>query len=58
MGLASRAFLPLEALAGVGFLIFAIRFYLRRDVDRARRLFIASIIYLPLLLGLLVLTKS
>ena len=58
LGLASRNFMPLEALAGVGFLIVAVRFYLKRDVARARRLFIASIIYLPLLLALLVLTKS
>jgi protoheme IX farnesyltransferase len=58
LGLASRSFLILEVAVALGFLAFAIRFHLKRDVDRARRLFIASIIYLPVLLVLLVLTKS
>ena len=57
-GLAARSSLPLAILAGAGFLAFAIRFHLKRDADRARRLFVASIIYLPVLLALLVLTKS
>ncbi len=58
LGLSSRLFLPAELLLGLAFLALAIRFHLRRDVIGARQLFLASIIYLPLLLGLLVLTKS
>jgi protoheme IX farnesyltransferase len=58
LGLSSRTFLPLELLAGMVFLAVAVRFYRRRQVVDARRLFFASIIYLPILLGLLVATKS
>ncbi|MEI6339091.1 MAG: UbiA family prenyltransferase, partial [Verrucomicrobiota bacterium] len=42
---------------GVGFCATALRFLLRRNRDAARVLFFASIIYLPLVLGLLVLTR-
>lgn len=58
LGLASRAFLPFELLAGAVFLALAVRFSRKREVADARRLFFASIIYLPLLLALLVATKS
>ena len=58
LGLASRTFLFLEIIAALAFLAFAVRFHQQRDVDRARALFIASIIYLPVVLALLVLTKS
>ena len=58
LGLSSRAFLPFEILAGLAFLAFAFRFHQSREVIRARHLFFASIIYLPVLLLLLVLTKS
>jgi protoheme IX farnesyltransferase len=58
MGLASRTFLLVEVAVAVAFLAFAFRFHQKRDVARARRLFFASIIYLPVLLALLVLTKS
>lgn len=43
-------------LLGLAFSSFAAIFLLRRDRDSARNLFFASIIYLPLLLGLLVAT--
>jgi heme O synthase-like polyprenyltransferase len=43
---------------GLAFLALALRFHARRNVSRARQLFVGSIIYLPLLLGLLVATKS
>lgn len=43
-------------LLGLGFSAFAAIFLSRRDRDSARNLFFASIIYLPLLLGLLVAT--
>jgi len=42
---------------GIAFSSFALRFFLRRDRGSARKLFFASIIYLPLLLLLLVLTR-
>lgn len=41
----------------LAFLFFAIQFSRQLTVERARQLFFASIIYLPLLLGLLVLDK-
>jgi protoheme IX farnesyltransferase len=58
LGLSSRAFLPLEILAGLIFLALAFWFYRKRRVVDARRLFFASIIYLPILLALLVATKA
>jgi protoheme IX farnesyltransferase len=57
LGISSRSFLPLEILAGVVFLALAFSFYRTRRVVDARRLFFASIIYLPILLALLVATK-
>jgi len=56
-GLTSRSWLPLGLLAGAGFLALAIQFASKREIPQARRLFFGSIIYLPLLLALLVLTK-
>lgn len=44
-------------LLSVGFFIFAFRFSRVVSTERARQLFIASIVYLPVLLGLLVLDK-
>jgi protoheme IX farnesyltransferase len=44
-------------LLGLTFLAFAIRFARRLTVTRARQLFYASILYLPLLLGIMVLDK-
>jgi protoheme IX farnesyltransferase len=41
---------------GAAFSVFAFRFLLQRDRTTARNLFFASILYLPLLLGLLVAT--
>ncbi|MBA2271111.1 MAG: protoheme IX farnesyltransferase [Chthoniobacterales bacterium] len=57
-GLSSRTFVPLELLLSAGFLALALRFYAKRGVSEARWLFIGSILYLPLLLATLVLTKS
>lgn len=57
LGLSSRAFLPVEIMAGLVFLALAFWFYRKRRVVDARRLFFASIIYLPILLALLVATK-
>ncbi len=39
-------------------LLLALQFLFQRDRGSARRLFFASIIFLPLLLGLMVCTKS
>jgi protoheme IX farnesyltransferase len=48
----------LGALAlGLAFTAFALRFFTLRSRNAARNLFFASIIYLPLLLGILVATK-
>jgi len=57
MGVTSRANLPFVLCAGVGFLALAARFAWRRDIPEARRLFLGSIFYLPVLLALLCLTK-
>jgi protoheme IX farnesyltransferase len=42
---------------GLGFTAFALRFMMQRSRAAARNLFFSSIIYLPLLLGLLVATQ-
>jgi protoheme IX farnesyltransferase len=44
-------------LLGVAFLWFAFQFFRHRTLQRARLLFFASIIYLPSLLGLMVIDK-
>lgn len=53
-GLAGRWYLAAAILMGAGFLYCGIRFVLERSPGNARRLFFASILYLPLLLGVLV----
>jgi len=55
---ATWIYLPIELVLGGWFIIVAMRFLRLRTVSAARALFITSIIYLPLLLGALVLTKS
>ena len=57
LGITSINYIPCEVLLSAFFCGLAIRFARRRDVVEARRLFIGSIIYLPLLLLLLVCTK-
>ena len=56
-GLATLAYLPIALSLGALFLWLALRFQSRHSLPAARQLFFASIIYLPLLLGALVLTK-
>jgi protoheme IX farnesyltransferase len=51
-------YLPIELAMSAAFVAVAMRFLRTRAPADARRLFLASIIYLPLLLGALVLTKS
>jgi len=55
---ASVTYLIGAILLGLGFCATALRFVLRRDRASARRLFFGSILYLPLLLGLLIATKQ
>jgi protoheme IX farnesyltransferase len=56
-GTAAPGYLPLALSLGGIFLALAFRFQMRRSLSTARQLFLASIIYLPLLLGALVLAK-
>jgi len=57
VGIASSLYLPIALSLGGLFLALAIRFQLSRNHNAARQLFLASIIYLPLLLGALVLAR-
>jgi protoheme IX farnesyltransferase len=57
LGLAGRYYCAGAILLGAIFLAAAIRFSRRLTMSAARQLFFASIIYLPLLLGLMVLDK-
>ena len=56
--IANFVYLGVELLLGGMFTAVAMRFLRMRNASAARLLFIASIVYLPLLLGALVLTKS
>ena len=58
LGINNVVFLAGAVLLGLAFLYCAIRFQFERNASTARRLFFASIIYLPILLGLLVFTRS
>ncbi len=57
-GIVSLLYLPIALSLGGLFLGLAFRFQTRRNLPTARQLFFGSIIYLPLLLGALVLTKK
>ncbi len=57
-GLVGHWYLVGSVLLGAAFLAFAIQFARTLSPVAARRLFFASIVYLPLLLGLLVLDKQ
>lgn len=58
LGIASFGYLATELLLSGFFIAVAMRFLRLRTPSAARSLFFASIIYLPLLLGALVLTKT
>jgi heme o synthase len=58
LGIANFVYLGAELLLGGLFTAVAMRFLRMRTASAARSLFIASIVYLPLLLGALVLAKS
>lgn len=55
--LAGAVYLAGAVILGIGFLYCAIQFSRQMTLSRARQLFLASIIYLPLLLGLMVFDK-
>lgn len=55
--LVSALYLPIELLLNGLFIFMAMRFLKSQQVIDARRLFLTSIVYLPLLLAALVLTK-
>jgi protoheme IX farnesyltransferase len=58
LGIATVFYLLAELVLGAVFIAAAMRFLKTRARSDARRLFITSIIYLPLLLGALVLSKA
>jgi heme o synthase len=58
VGIVTFAYLPIELLLGGLFIAVAMRFLRVRTREAARLSFMASIVYLPLLLVALVLTKS
>ncbi len=58
LGIATFVYLGIELVLGGLFIALAMRFLRLRTAASARLLFIGSIVYLPLLLGALVLTKS
>jgi len=53
VGLSGRVYLAGAAILGIGFLALGIRFALHRNRINAKRLFLGSITYLPLLWGLM-----
>jgi protoheme IX farnesyltransferase len=57
LGLTNAIYVPIAFALGGLFIAVAMQFHRRRTARSARALFIASIVYLPLLLGALVLTK-
>ena len=58
VGIVTSAYLAIELVLGGLFIAVAMRFLRVRTREAARLLFITSIVYLPLLLAALVLTKS
>jgi protoheme IX farnesyltransferase len=58
LGIATWLYVPIEIALSGWFIAMAMRFLRLRTPAAARALFITSILYLPLLLGTLVLTKS
>jgi protoheme IX farnesyltransferase len=57
LGLVSALYLLIELVLNGAFIFVAMRFLRTQQAVDARRLFFTSIVYLPLLLGALVLTK-
>ena len=57
-GIAGLGYLWCALVLGIGFLVCAVRFAMRLQGRDARLLFFASILYLPLILGILVVDKT
>ena len=57
LGITGVVYFAAALLLGAAFLFFAIQFSRHLTAERARHLFVASIVYLPVLLGILVLDK-
>jgi protoheme IX farnesyltransferase len=57
LGMSGRIYLVAALVLGAGFLLCAIQFSRQMNLPRAKQLFFASIIYLPLLLGAMVWDK-
>jgi heme o synthase len=57
LGLTNAIYVPIAFVLGGAFIAVAMQFHAKRAAREARALFIASIIYLPLLLLALVTTK-
>jgi protoheme IX farnesyltransferase len=57
VGISSQIYIPIELALSAFYVASAMRFLNRRTAPAARSLFLVSIIYLPLLLGAMVLTK-
>ncbi|MEK6284571.1 MAG: heme o synthase [Acidobacteriota bacterium] len=57
MGLAGSVYLAGAAILGLGFLYFSARAALVRTTWQARQLLLASVLYLPILFGLMVLNR-
>jgi heme O synthase-like polyprenyltransferase len=53
----SALYLVCAVLLNAGLLYFAVQFLLKRNRTSARQLFFASIVFLPVLLGIMVFTK-
>ena len=58
VGLGGPLYLAAAALFGSGFIAAAVRFALHRSASRARAVFLGSLVYLPLLWGLLVVERA
>jgi len=58
LGVVTLVYLAIELVLGACFIAVAMRFLKKPTAAAARLLFVASIFYLPLLLGALVLTKA
>lgn len=58
LGIANQIYLIAGALLGIWFFVESVRFAVKRTDDLARRLLLASVIYLPILFLVLVLTKQ
>ncbi len=57
-GMAGLAFAVGSAVLGTGLLALGLQLYVFRNARYARRVFVASVVYLPLLLGLMMVDRS